>query len=93
MHPSSDLSRIPQFSDAAPIVPMHGLTSSKVTGNLPVSSTEAMSPGVLDRNESQEFVDWESNSSITAVSLQANNSGTELSDVIKDGFGIPGRIR
>lgn len=75
----------------------------QVTDDLPVSSTEDPITGVLDRNESQDFVDSESKSSITAVSLQADNSGTELSglndsaeptdDIPEDRAGIPGRIR
>lgn len=104
MHPSSDLSHVPQSFDTHPIIPMHGSNSStQVTGDLPGSGTEDTSTGVLDRNESQDFVDSESKSSITAVSLQADNSGTELSglndstepadDIPEDRSGIPGRIR
>ena len=104
MHPSSDLSHVPQSSDTHPIIPLHVSKSSmQVTDDLPVSSTEDPITGVLDRNESQDFVDSESKSSITAVSLQADNSGTELSglndsaeptdDIPEDRAGIPGRIR
>jgi hypothetical protein len=85
-------------------MPIHGPKSStQLTGDLPASSSEAMSIGVLDLNESQDFIDSESKSSITAVSLQADTSGTELSglndsteptdDIPEDRSGIPGRIR
>jgi hypothetical protein len=79
MHPSSDLSNFPQPSDTPPVTPTHGpksSTQSRITGDSPASGTEA---AVLDRNESQDSVDLESKSSLTAVSLQADTSGTELS--------------
>jgi hypothetical protein len=103
MHPSSDLSNVPQSSDAHPVTPTHDPKSSTqdlITGDPPASGTEAT---LLDRNESQDSVDMESKSSLTAVSLQADTSGTEISglndsteptdDIPEDRSGMPGRIR
>jgi hypothetical protein len=62
-----------------------------------------MEATVLDRNESQDSVDLESKSSLTAVSLQADTSGTELSglndstepadDMPEERSGMPEKIR
>jgi hypothetical protein len=103
MQPSSDLSNVLQSSDTRPVTPTHGpksSTQSLITGNSPASGTEAT---VLDRNESQDSVDLESKSSLTAVSLQAYTSGTELSglndstehadDMPEERSGIPEKIR
>src|SRR6267154_258070 len=79
MHPSFDFSNVPQSSDTRPVTPTHGpksSTQSRIISDSPASGTEAT---VLDRNESQDSVDLESKSSLTAVSLQADTSGTELS--------------
>ena len=82
---------------------MHGpkpSPQSRIAGDSPASGTEAT---VLDRTESQDSVDLESKSSLTAVSLQADTSVTELSglndstepadDIHDERSGIPGRIR
>ncbi len=103
MHPPSDLSNVPQSFDTRPVTPTHGPKSStpgRITGGSPASGTEAT---VLDRNELHDSVDLESKSSLTAVSLQADTSGTELSglndsaeptdDMPEDRSGMPGRIR
>lgn len=103
MHPSSDLSNVPQSSDTRPVTPTHGPKSSmqnRITGDSPASGTEAT---VIDRNESQDSVDLESKSSLTAVSLQADTSGTELSglndstepadDMPEERSGIPEKSR
>jgi hypothetical protein len=103
MHPSSDLSNVPQSLDTHPVTPTDGpklSRQSRLTGDSPASGTEAT---VLDRNESQDSVDLESKSSLTAVSLQADTSGTELSglndstepadDMPEERSGIPGRNR
>jgi hypothetical protein len=73
---------------------------NRITGDSPASGTEAT---VIDRNESQDSVDLESKSSLTAVSLQADTSGTELSglndstepadDMPEERSGIPEKIR
>jgi len=62
-----------------------------------------MEATVLDRNEPQDSVELESKSSLTAVSLQADTSGTELSglndstepadDMPEERCGIPEKIR
>jgi len=106
MHVPSDLSHVPQSSDAHPVILTHGPISSvqsRSTGDLPASNTEATRTAVLDHNTIQDFPDLESKSSITAVSLQADASGTELfglndsteptDDIPEDRPGIPGRIR
>jgi hypothetical protein len=103
MHPSSDLSNDLQSSDTRPVTPTHGSkssTQSRITGDSPAFGTDAT---VLDRNESQDSVDLESKSSLTAVSLQADTSGTELSglndsvepvdDLPEERSEIPGRNR
>jgi hypothetical protein len=103
MHPSSDLSNVSQSSDTRPVTPTHGSkpsTQGRIAGDSPASGTEAT---VLDRSESQDSVDLESKSSLTAVSLQADTSGMELSglndsaepadDMPEERSGIPGRPR
>lgn len=103
MHVSSDLSHVLQSSDAHPVVPPPGPTlsaPSQSTGDLPVSDAEAMR---TDCNASQDFADLDSKSSVTAVSLQADPSGAELSglndsteptdDIPEDRPGISGTIR
>lgn len=103
LHPSSDLSNVPQSLDTEPVTPTDGpkpSTQSRSMGDSPASGTEAT---VLDRNESKDSVDLESKSSLTAVSLQADTSGTELSglndstepvdDMPEERSGMPGRIR
>lgn len=103
LHPSSDLSNVPQSLDTHPATPTDGpklSRQSRLTGDSPASGTEAT---VLDRNESQDSVDLESKSSLTAVSLQADTSGTELSglndstepadDMPEERSGMPERIR
>jgi hypothetical protein len=103
LHPSSDLSNVPLSLDTHPVTPTDGpnpSTQSQLTGDSPASGTEAT---VLDRNESQDSVDLESKSSLTAVSLQADTSGAELSglndstepadDMPEERSGMPGRIR
>jgi hypothetical protein len=106
MHASSCPSHAPQSSDPHPVILTHGPISSapsRSTGDLPASNAEATTAGVLDGNASQDFADSESKSSVTAVSLQADASRTELSglndsaeptdDIPEDRPGIPGRIR
>jgi len=103
MQPLSDLSNVPQSSDTRPVTPTHGPNSSaqsRITGDSPASGTEAI---VLDRSELQDSVDLESKSSLTAVSLQADTSGTKISGlndstepadgIPEERSGIPGRIR
>ena len=103
MQPSSDLSNVTQSSDTRPVTPTPGpklSTQSQITGDSPASGTGTT---VLDHNESQDSVDLESKSSLTAVSLQAYTSGTELSglndstepvdDMPEERSGIPEKIR
>lgn len=103
MHPSSDLSNVPQSSDTRPVTPTHGSKSStqnRIAGESPAFGMEAT---IFDRNESQDSVDLESKSSLTAVSLQADTSGTELSglndstepadDLPEERSGMPGRTK
>jgi len=86
---SSDLSLTPSSYDA----PMH----VRPTADLLASSAEAGVP------ESQDIVDGEARSSVSAVSLQANVPGAELSsltdsaeptdDMPEDRPGVSGRDR
>lgn len=106
MHASSDLAHVSSSSDTHLVIPTHDPISSaqsRSTGDLPASSTEAARTGEFDGNTTQEFADLESKSSVTAVSLQAGASATELSglndsaepadDIPEDRPGIPGKIR
>ena len=106
MHASPDLIHVPQPTDVHLAVSTHDPISSaesRSTGDLPASNTEATGTGELDGNTTQEYADLESKSSVTAVSLQAGVSATELpglndstepaDDVPEDRPGIPGKIR
>jgi len=106
MHMPSDHSRVPQSSDAHHVNPTQSpisSTQSRSTGDLPASNTEAMRTSVLVSDTKEDLPDLGSQSSVTAVSLQADVSGTEFGalndsteptdDMPEDRPGVPGRIR
>lgn len=106
MHASPDLVHVPQPSDVHLAVSTHDpipSAQSRSTGDLPASNTEDTRTGELDGNTTQEYADLESKSSVTAVSLQAGASATELpglndstepaDDIPEDRPGIPGKFR
>ena len=101
MNMSSDLSQVPPSYDPA----IH-LTSSmdiRSTGDLLASNADATSKGMPDDDKPQDVVDGEAEPNASAISLQANVPGAELSsltdsaeptdDIPEDRPGIPGRDR
>lgn len=101
MHASTHLANVPSSSDTHLVISTHDPISSaqsRSTGDLPASNTEVTRTGEFDGNTTQEFGDLESKSGVTAVSLQAGASATELSGLKdsaepEDRPGIPGKIR
>ena len=104
MHMPSDHSYVPQSSDARHVNPTQSPISSaqsRSTSDLPASNTGATRTSVLVSNTTKDHPDSGSKSSVTAVSLQADVSGTEFlndsteptDDMPEDRPGVPGRIR
>jgi hypothetical protein len=106
MHMPSDHSRIRQSSDAHHVNPTQSPISSaqsRSTGDLPASNIGATRTSVLVGNTTEDLPDLSSKSSVTAVSLQADVSGTEFGalndsteptdDMPEERSSVPGRIR
>jgi len=104
MHALSDLSHVLPSSDAHTVIPTQAPISpaqSRSTDDLAEYAT-ATKTSVSEGNASQDLTDLESKSSVTAVSLNADASGTEFSglndtteppdDIPEERPGIPGRI-
>lgn len=106
MHMPSDHSRVPQSSDTHHVdltqSPISSVQSRSMS-DLPASNTEATRTSVLVSATTEDLPDLGSKSSVTAVSLQADVSGTEFcalndsteptDDMPEDRPGVPGRIR
>ena len=101
MNMSPDLSQVPPSYDPA----IHSTSSMRIrsTGDLPASNAEATCKGVPDHDKPQDVLDEEAKPSASAISLQANIQGAELSsladsgepndDIPEDRPGVPERDR
>lgn len=98
---SSDLSQVlPSYDPAT-----HSTSSTHIrsAGDLLTSNTEATAKGISDHDKQQDVVDGEAKPSASAISLQANIPGPELSsltdsaeptdDLPEDRPGVPERDR
>ncbi len=103
MNGSSEPSQVTSSYDALPVIHSTSSMHIRSTGDLLTSNAEATTKGVPDHDKPQAVVDGEAKSSVSAVSLQANIPGAELSsltdsaeptdDIPEDRPGVPERDR